>query len=184
MVPPPPVSTDAKFPPPPLTEAKEASIMRECIAAMQPSSFQEAGCTVCGQLTLLRNLSESRHVARLLSILENDTCTRKERFADTDPVGPHPGPVRDTTTDFVCLKCRAAIRKGNVPKLALVNNMWIGEVLDVLAQLSFVERLLVACMQHSCCFMRVVLAGHPDSGARKMIAHVVVFESPISKVYN
>ncbi|KAK0220725.1 hypothetical protein IW262DRAFT_1557606 [Armillaria fumosa] len=175
---------DVDFPPPLLTEAKEVSIIRECIAAMQPSVFQEAGCTVCGQLTPLRKLSESRHVAWSFGVLENGSCTRKERFDDADPIAPRPGPVRDATTDVICLKCRTDIRKGIVPKRALATGLWIGEVPQVLAKLSFVKRLLVARVRHSCCFVRVALSGHPELGARKMIAHVIAFESPVSKVHD
>ncbi|KAK0215548.1 hypothetical protein IW262DRAFT_1277345, partial [Armillaria fumosa] len=151
---------------------------------MQPSVFQEAGCTMCRQLTPLRKLSKSQHVARSFGVLENGSCTRKERFDDADPIAPCPGPVHDATTDLICLKCRTDIRKGIVPKRALATGLWIGEVPEVLAKLSFIKRLLVARVRHSCCFVHVALSGHPELGARKMIAHVVAFESPVSKVYD
>ncbi len=54
---------------------------------------------------------------------------------------------------------------------------------EVLSKLSFIERILVSRIRHNCCFVRVALAGHPELGSQKMISHVVVFESPISKVY-
>ncbi|SJL01000.1 uncharacterized protein ARMOST_04314 [Armillaria ostoyae] len=73
--------SETGYPPPPLDHPKEASIMRECVDSMQPSVSQEAGSTVCGQLTPLSKLSQSRHVARFFSILENDACTSKEQTA-------------------------------------------------------------------------------------------------------
>ncbi len=104
------------YPPPPLSRAKEASIIRECVESMQPSVFQEGGCTVCGQLTPVSELSQSRHVSRFFSILENDACTRKEQTSENDLIVPIGGPVVDPGTDLICLKCRASIRKGKVPK--------------------------------------------------------------------
>ncbi|PBL04590.1 hypothetical protein ARMGADRAFT_1022969 [Armillaria gallica] len=61
--------------------------------------------------------------------------------------------------------CRASVQKGKVPKNALANGLWLGEVPEVLSKLSFVER-------------------HPKLGSRKMILHVIAFESPVSKVYS
>ncbi|KAK0449813.1 uncharacterized protein EV420DRAFT_1220689, partial [Desarmillaria tabescens] len=145
---------------------------------------QELGCTVCGQLTPLSKLSCSSHVARLLYILENDACTVKERASDSDPICPLGGPVRDSTTDLICVTCRSCIHKGKVPKHALANNLWLGEVPEVLSRLSFIERILVSWIRHSCCFVRVAISGHPELGSRKMILHVVAFESPVSKVYD
>ncbi|PBK62526.1 hypothetical protein ARMSODRAFT_943118, partial [Armillaria solidipes] len=179
-----PVTHPSPFPPHVLDNAREASIVRSCVDAMQPTMFQESGCTVCGQLKPMRHLSSARHVARFFPILENDDATRKERLADTDPVVPLTGPVLDRTTDLICLPCRASVRKGIVPKHALARDLWIGEVPEVLSRPSFVERLLVARVRHSCCFVRVALSAHPTLGSRKMISHVVAFESPLSKVYS
>ncbi|KAK0433178.1 hypothetical protein EV421DRAFT_1683688, partial [Armillaria borealis] len=172
------------YPPLPLNAAREASIIRECAGSMQPSVFQEGGCTVCGQLIPLSELSKSRNVTRFFSILENDTCTRKEQKNESDPINPIGGPVIDPSTQFICLKCRSSIRKGQVPKNALANGLWLGNVPEVLSKLSFVERILVSRMRHNCCFVHVALAGHPEYGLRKMISHVVAFESPVSKVYD
>ncbi|KAK0502605.1 hypothetical protein EDD18DRAFT_1347228 [Armillaria luteobubalina] len=40
-----PDTATIEYLPPPLDEAQEASIMQECVSAMDPSVFQEAGCT-------------------------------------------------------------------------------------------------------------------------------------------
>lgn len=151
---------------------------------MDQAAFQEAGCTVCGQLTPLSKLSKSKHVARFFSILENTECTWKEHLSSEDLIVPLSGPVLDSCTNLICLKCRASVRKGIVPKNALTQNLWLGDVPEVLSKLSFVERILVSRVRHSCCFVRVALAGHPTLGSRKMISHVVAFEAPVSKVYS
>ncbi|KAK0442209.1 hypothetical protein EV421DRAFT_1710907, partial [Armillaria borealis] len=174
----------AQFPPPVLDNVREASIIRSCADAMQPETFKEVGCTVCGQLKPLRHLSSARHVSHFFSILENDSATQKERSTSTDPIASLGGPVVDRTTDLIYLPCRASVCKGNVPKHALARDLWIGEVPEVLSRLSFVERLLMSRVRHSCCFIWVALSAHPNLGSRKMISHVVAFESPVSKVYS
>jgi hypothetical protein len=57
------------------------------------------------------------------------------------------------------------------------SGLWIGSVPKVLSDLRFVEKLLIACVHHNCCFIRVA------SGMRKMTSHVVAFQSPIPKIY-
>lgn len=179
-----PVTHPSPFPPHVLDNTREASIVRSCVDAMQPTMFQESGCMVCGQLKPMRHLSSAQHVARFFPVLENDTTTRKERLADMVPVILLAGPVLDHTMDLICLPCRASVQKGIVPKHALARDLWIGEMPKVLSHLSFVECLLVARVRHSCCFVRVTLSAHPTLGSRKMISHVVAFESPLSEVYS
>ncbi|PBK92315.1 hypothetical protein ARMGADRAFT_931116, partial [Armillaria gallica] len=155
-----------------------------CARSIQPSVFQEGGCTVCGQLTPLSELSKSHHVLHFFSILENDTCTCKERRNRMDPIDLIGGPVIAPSTNFICLKCRSTIWKGQVLKNALANGLWLSKVPEVLSKLSFVEHILISPMRHNCCFVCVALAGHPEYGSRKMISHVIAFKSPVSKVYN
>ncbi|PBK94261.1 hypothetical protein ARMGADRAFT_874679, partial [Armillaria gallica] len=149
------------YPPPPLSHAKEASIICECVESMQPSAFQEGECTVCGQLCPVSELSWSWHVSQFFSILENDACTQKEQTSKNDPIVAVGGPVVDLSMDLICLKCRASVRKGQVPKNALANGLWLGEVPKVLSKLSFVECILVSHIRHNCCFVCIALAGHP-----------------------
>jgi hypothetical protein len=78
-----------------------------------------------------------------------------------------------------CVSCRATIRKNKVPRLALTNNLWIGEVPEALKNLRYVEKILVAKVRRTCAYVKVA------SGMRKMKANVVAFESPASvpKIY-
>ena len=59
----------------------------------------------------------------------------------------------------------------------MANSLWIGNVSLALTGLSWVEHLLIAKVEHNSCFVRV------SSGHRKMVAHVMAFESPIQKIY-
>ncbi|KAK0447508.1 hypothetical protein EV421DRAFT_1706596, partial [Armillaria borealis] len=174
------------FPPPPLDENLSHSILTGACNAMSPANFEEAGCCVCGQLTAMNQLSDSRHMKRFMSILEVPGVTRTERLSSHDNVTDVPGPVIDNSTPYICLKCRAAVREGNIPKKAMANGLWLGEVPEVLSRLSFAERILIARVRHNCCFIKVSLAnvGFPELGARKMISHVISFDAPIAKVYD
>lgn len=88
------------------------------------------------------------------------------------------GPVLDYQCNKVCDNCCRCIRKGKVPHLALANNLWLDEVLKVLSDFNYVERLLVTCIFHNCCFVKVA-----SSSLRKMIANILAFESSLPKVY-
>ncbi|PBK90455.1 hypothetical protein ARMGADRAFT_934342, partial [Armillaria gallica] len=149
-------------------------------------AFKEAGCAVCGQLTPMKSLNNIQHVHRFLDILDNPDVTQKEHFHEMDPVTHFDEPVIDKSTSFICLSCCASVCKGIVPHTALSNGLWIGEVPDVLKKLSFVEKLLVAQVCHNCCFVKVSMAssGHPKIGPCKMISYVILFESPVAKIYD
>jgi hypothetical protein len=101
-----------------------------------------------------------------------------ERKLDSSPIREYKGPVLEYGCSNICNACRGSIRRGKVPRLALSNNLWLGTVPDVLKNLSFVEKLLIARVRHTCAFVKVA------SGMRKMKANIVAFESPIPKIYN
>ena len=48
-----------------------------------------------------------------------------------------------------------SVRKGKVPCLALANGLWLGKVPDELKSLRFVEKLLIAGVCHTCCYVKV-----------------------------
>ena len=114
----------------------------------------------------------------MLHILTTSGVTRKERKNKNAPVCEYSGPVLDYTCNRVCDHCRRCIRKGKTPHLALANGLWLGKVPDELKSLRFVEKLLIARVQHTCSYVKVA------SGMRKMKANIIAFESPISKIYN
>ena len=167
------------FPPPALTEELSETIIRNWCKATDPSVLEEAGCAVCGELVPVKQLSRLKAIKKLLNILAAPGVTRVERKSSAQSIVEFKGPVLDYQCDKICDNCRRSIRDGKVPRLALANNLWIGQVPKELSELNFVEKLVVARIRHNCCFIKVA-----SSGLKKMVAHVIAFESPIPKAYN
>ena len=166
------------FPPSPASVQLEHVIIKDACKRMDPINFEEVGCAVCGELRQRAKTSRLKSVKNLLSILEVPGVTRVERTSDAKPVKEFKGPVLDYSCSAICEDCRVHVRKGKVPRLALARGLWLGNVPPVLGNLSFVEKLLVARVRHTCAFVKVA------SGMRKMKANIVAFESPIQKIYN
>ena len=169
---------EPQFPPDPASRDFELDIIRNACKRMDPNNFEEIGCAVCGELKPRSDSSRLKGVKNLLGILEAPGVTRVERRTDRSPIKEYRGPVIDYSCSSVCSGCRGDLRKGKVPKLALSKNLWLGTVPDVLKKLTFVEKILVAKVRHTCAFVKVA------SGMRKMKANIVAFESPIQKIYN
>ena len=169
---------DAHFPPEPASREFELSVIRNACKRMNPECFEEVGCAVCGELKPRSDSSSLKSVKNILNILDAPGVTRIERKTDRCPIKEFRGPVLDYSCSNVCNGCRADLRKGKVPKLALSNKLWLGTVPNVLKNLTFVEKMLVAKVRHTCAFVKVA------SGMRKMKANIVAFESPIQKIYN
>ena len=176
-------STDFKlgptssFPPEPADASLTNTILSKACKKMQPKYIQEGGCAVCGELKPDRELSRLKGIKNMLSVLETPGVTRVERKTSSSLVKGYTGPVLDYACSRVCEGCRASIRKNKVPRLALANNLWIGEVPKELKNLRYVEKILVAKVRHTCAYVKVA------SGMRKMKANVVAFESPVPKIY-
>ena len=88
------------------------------------------------------------------------------------------GPILAPGCDGVCLSCINSLKKQKVPKMALANGLWIGEVPDVLRDLTFAEQMLISRIRHNRCLVRV------SSGRAKMTANVIMFANPTVKVYH
>ena len=174
-----PVQGPPAFPPPPLTKELGETIIRQWCKETEPSVLEESGCAVCGELVPISRLSRLKAVKKMLGILVAPGVTRIERKSAAYKISEFKGPVLDYRCDKICDNCRKNIRKGKIPRLALANNLWLGEVPKVLHDLNYVERLLVARIRHNCCFVKVA-----SSGLKKMTAHVIAFESPLPKVYH
>ncbi|KNZ74669.1 hypothetical protein J132_06424, partial [Termitomyces sp. J132] len=87
------------------------------------------------------------------------------------------GPVLYHTCSSVCENCRMALLNGNVPWNAFAKGLLIGEVPDVLKDLTWVEQLLVSKVRQSLCYTTSC------SGLKKMKAHLIALEAPVLKVY-
>ena len=170
--------TTVSFPPEPASKDLEHAIVRDACKRMDPQNFEEVGCAVCGELKPRKNTSRLKSVKNLLKVLEAPGVTRIKRKSHNSPIREYKGPVLDYGCSAICHGCRVDVRIGKVPRLALSNNLWLGAVPNVLKNLTFVEKILVARVRHTCAFVKVA------SGMRKMKANIVAFESPIQKIYN
>ena len=156
----------------------EHDIIRDACKRMHPLSIEEIGCAVCGELKLRKHTSHLKSMKKILKVLEISGVTRQERSTSTSPIKEFKGPVLDYSCSAICNDCRGSVHKGRIPRLALASGLWIGKVPDVLKDLSFIEKLLVARVHHTCAFVKVA------SGMHKMKANIVAFESPVPKIYN
>ena len=116
-------------------------------------------------------------MTKFLHVLACSGVSRKERLTSSDKICDYPI-VLDDSCNQICSPCRASIRNSKIPKYALAQGLWIGQVPEQLSSLRFVERMLVARVRQSSCCVRIA------SGMRKMKANVIAFQSPIPKVYN
>ena len=168
---------DPIFPPVPLDKFSSLEIINGACEKMDPKSFEEAGCAVCGQLTLVSELSRLSAVKNHLNLLEAPGVTRKERFRMSEDVQEYSTAI-DHTCKHICNSCRSSLRAGQVPKFALANDLWLGPVPEILSSLRYFEKMLIARIRHSCCSIKIA------SGMRKMKAHAISYQQPIPKVYN
>ncbi|KAJ7221803.1 hypothetical protein C8J57DRAFT_1440318 [Mycena rebaudengoi] len=150
----------------------EERIVRQACTDVVPDKFVEAGCCVCGQLTLLTDLQKISDLADVdLNILHEDGVTRAEHSAVDEPIVGLSGPVIDDT-------CDSAMHSGKRPLKSLANRLWIGRVPWQLKDLSFAERMLITRVRHNWCVVRV------SSGHGKLSADAIMFTNPTVQVYN
>jgi hypothetical protein len=165
------------FPPPPVDKVLSHKIIKSSCSKLEPESFEEKGCAVCGHLTPVSSLSRLSAVKTYLHVLEAPGFTRQERQTASKKIREFPLAI-DHSCKQICDSCRVALRKGIVPKMALARGLWLGAVPDVLSSLRYVEKMLVARIRHSFCSVRI------SSGMRKMKAHAIAYRQPTPKVYN
>ncbi|KAF8205243.1 hypothetical protein K438DRAFT_1514527, partial [Mycena galopus ATCC 62051] len=166
------------FPPPPSSPALRHKIITDMCVNFSATAFEDVGCAVCGQLVPRSEATPKDDVMVDWDLLCRDGVTRKERTKYSQPIESLSGPVVDERCTHVCLKCEKALRRKRAPTHALANGLWIGHVPWQLRDLSFAERILIAKVRHNRCVVRVA------SGRGKLMGNVVMFESPVAKVYN
>ncbi|KAI5895178.1 uncharacterized protein SCHCODRAFT_02495151, partial [Schizophyllum commune H4-8] len=132
-------------------------------------NVREIGCAVCGELKPEKGSVPMRSMKHNLKVLDNNAITRKLRTTDNDPIQPLPGLVLAEGCDVICQDCRGPLRQMEVPRLALANNLWLGEVPPVLSKLRYFERILIQRVRHNASFVRV------GGSFKKMIAHAICF---------
>ncbi|KAJ2914801.1 hypothetical protein MD484_g5620, partial [Candolleomyces efflorescens] len=165
------------YPPSPLSIRNKASIIAEFTSSILPSRFEEAGCAVCGQLTLLSDLTPLDPAEVNLDPLVEIGLVRLERRSVTEPVKHHAGPVLDASCSQICGSCLASLVKGKRPVNALANGLWIGTIPKELSSLTYAEQCLVARVRTNRYVIRVA------SGHSKLSANAIAFPCPTLKVY-
>jgi hypothetical protein len=172
------------FPPAPLDRTLSHKAITSACKKFDPKFFEEAGCAVCGQLVPLSSLTRLSAVKNFLHVLEAPGASRQERQKKSDKICDYPYAIDHScrhicnTCRHICNTCCASIRRSSVPKMALARGLWLGPVPEVLSSLRFIEKKLIARIQHSICSIRVA------SGMRKMKAHAIAYQQPIPKVYD
>jgi hypothetical protein len=166
------------FPPEPLNDNLGRDIVEHACKRSDYNMIEEAGCAVCGELTSIKKLTRLKGIKNHLHLLKANGVTSIERKHERDAKREYSGPVLDHKCNKVCDTCRRALRVGRVPRLALAQGLWLGEVPEQLSGLRFIEKLLIARVRHTTCFIKIA------TGGRKMKANVVCFENPVSKIFD
>jgi hypothetical protein len=156
-----------KFPPAPPSDKLVHKIITGFCKDTHPSQFQEAGCAVCGQLTLLTHLSKLDEITYSLDPLIRNGVTAVERKFETDNVIEKAVPILDPECHSLCRSCAKYLEKEICPPMALANGLWLGKILPELSGLTFVEKLLISCVRHNRCIVKVA------AGRWKMRANAI-----------
>lgn len=164
------------FPPQPLSEKSCHNIIAKYCNDLDPSNFHESGCAVCGALT---PIDKSIPITDVNLDYLNDCdgkFTRQERLSARDPVLPIKGPILEPTCKIICLECEESVRKKKLPKKALANGLWIGDVPDVLKDLTFAEKTLIARVRINRFAVKV------ESGLYKTRCNIIAFQNQVPQI--
>ncbi|KAI0747735.1 hypothetical protein C8Q80DRAFT_1058629, partial [Daedaleopsis nitida] len=168
------------FPPPPLTNQLEETIVREYAEGISVDNFLESACCVCGMLTIQSELQSLHDRDIDLSPLVPDgPVTCQERHSMDDPIVEIPGPVLLPDCSDVCTKCLKDLDQGKIHSDSLANGLWVGEIPPQLKDLSWTEKMLISRVKHNICIVKVHV-----SGMSKMKANAVSYSLPMPKIYS
>ncbi len=129
-----------------------------------------------GGLTLLNSLLPISDFS--YEYLE-DNCekiTRIERKLSSEPITYIQGPVIDHKCKIVCLECAESVWKKKLPKKALANGLWLGEVPSVLTDLTFAEQSIIARVRINRFAVKV------QSGMYKTKCNIIAFQNPVPEI--
>ena len=121
---------------------------REYLDAMSNENVSQVACAVCAQecwkrTSKLYSITDIPNGNALVPtevnaayVLHNGMLLAEEGILSNTGVGERQCVVCDT--------CNQSLTNGRIPKLALVNKMWIGKVPEVLRKLTVPEQMLIA----------------------------------------
>ncbi|KDQ56938.1 hypothetical protein JAAARDRAFT_687875, partial [Jaapia argillacea MUCL 33604] len=129
------------FPPKPLEDSHIREIVRQYCDNLEPSYYEERGCKVCGRLTIGTQLTSETLLDIDWNILARpgEGVTRKERKSSSDPIEEFKGPIVASKCTEVCKYCEEELKQDKIPKFSLANGMWLGNVPEVLKNLTWAE---------------------------------------------
>lgn len=167
------------YPPPPVTPEFLLDIIREWAQAVSIEELEESACASCGQLSLVKSCQYVPIADPCLRYLIPRTPLPCQPSPD-EPLLCNAGILRHPDGDKVrlCRYCHSQLKRRVLPRKALANGMWLGDVPIELQRLNFVEKLLVARYRHNVCVVRVA------KGQRKMFANAIVFPQPVAQFTN
>lgn len=114
---------DSKFPPQPPSRQLMHQIITGFCNEFIPENFIEAGCKVCGQLKVLKDMKRSSECNVSLDILVNQDCTRQVRQSSHDPCIGFSTPVLATGCEYICISCLHSLSNRTIPNMALSNGL-------------------------------------------------------------
>jgi len=172
------VNSSVEFPPSHPSDSHMETIIENFCREYSPDNVVEEGCAVCAQLTPMKNLTRLDCLSLNLEVLKSSGITRKERFSSQIDAEEIKEPILAPGCTRICKTCEKSINKGGVPRFALANGLWIGEIPLQLQGLTLIEKLMIARVRHNACYATVA------SGGRKLKCNVVAFECNMPKVYS
>ncbi|THU95126.1 hypothetical protein K435DRAFT_666976, partial [Dendrothele bispora CBS 962.96] len=141
-------------------------------------NINETGYAVCGQIKPQTDMTALKNMKNYLHILNQSGVTRKERKCLSEPITEISGPTLLESSAWTDVHVITSLREGKTPRISLANGFWLGTVPDELKDLNFMEKLLIQKVRTNCCFVKV------STRMRKMVSHVIAFETPVAKVYD
>ena len=132
------------FPPDPPLNLLIESIVKGFCNDTTPQKFSEAGCAVCGRLSPVVDMLLLNKIDCDLSVISPGDVGRCERMHRSESVMPLKGPILAEGCDHVCRTCQCFLKKNKMPPESLANSFWIGPILSVLQNLTFVEKMLIS----------------------------------------
>ncbi|EJD38107.1 hypothetical protein AURDEDRAFT_72512, partial [Auricularia subglabra TFB-10046 SS5] len=169
-----------EFPPPPLDQEAVANIVNDVCDQFGPRCVEEAGCAVCGRLSVVTALSPlANYQTQVNGLLCRTGLAPKQRLSRDFGTQYHDGPILAPDCTGVCSDCADSLSDGRVPKFALADGLWVGNVPSVLSGLTYAEKLLVARSRRHRCLVRVA-----QSGMNKLNGNMICYPNPYPKLYD
>ncbi|OCH84227.1 hypothetical protein OBBRIDRAFT_741932, partial [Obba rivulosa] len=178
-------SIASSFPPQYPNVLNIVHMVRDWCSATTGPAVMEGVCAVCARLFFMRELQLLPDSAFDLGLLIRPEVTRMECHDEHDPVVGiqtpllHPAGVLERESGhhlYMCSPCLNVLCKRRLPQHALANGLWLGEVLECLAILNPIEKMLIARYRHNYFVVKV------DKGQHKLCANAVVFPQPVARL--